>query len=571
MDPTPPPCAQCHAAEVAAWEGSHHALAERAVGADDTWATALGGVRIVGVEPLQQALVPVGEGRLQAHSTAWDPTEHTTFPLHTDGRQEGEWGHWTGRGMTWNSRCAACHDTGVTKGLVGEGYATEVDALGVTCAACHGDAAAHALGGPAPGNDAMEDTCFACHLRRAELGVRLEPGLALLDFALPTLLDDPVFRADGLGLDEVFEGTNFASSGMHGAGVRCGDCHDPHSGALRAEGDALCDRCHQALPLPDTHPVHPDVQCVDCHMPRLTLMQRHPRRDHGFTSPRRGLEPDACAGCHAEHPATAEPDPQHLAFERVRSGGPLGDLDLHPANRWRHAAVLALLEGRPEGEAALAQALGSPDPLIRATAAGAWYVRSNEGLRPLQPLLVDPVRGVRVAAQRSWVSGGGSWDRAPDYRRYLDHNADDPATRAERGLGRVNSGDGGGVDDLIWAMEHDPGSAQLQIWASIGLSRVGRHPDAVRLLLKAEAAHPEDDEVLWSLAIGLAGLQRDAEAIARFERLVARVPDHGRAWRNLALLYRRTNDPKFTGALERAVALNPGDLELAAWQRSIQP
>ena len=566
-----PPCAQCHAAEAAAWEGSHHALAERPVGPDDAWATELGGVRIVGVDPLQQALVPAAEGRLQAHSTAWDPTERTTFELHTDGRQPGDWGHWTGRGMNWNSRCAACHDTGVTKGPVGDGYATEVDATGVTCAACHGDAAAHALGGTPPTNAAMEDTCFACHLRRAELGVRIEPGLALLEVAIPTFLDDPVFRADGLGLDEVFEGTNFASSAMHEAGVRCGDCHDPHSGALRAEGDALCERCHASIPLPAAHPVHPDVDCVECHMPRLTVMQRHARRDHGFTSPRRGLQPDACAACHPEHPATAEPDPQDIAFERVRNGGELGDLDLQPTNRWRRAAVLRLLRDRPEGEAPLLEALGSPDPLIQSAAAGAWYMRSNLGIRPLEPLLQDPVRAVRVAAQRSWVEGGGAWERASDYRRYLDHNADDPATRAERGLARVNSGDGGGIDDLLWAIVHDPNSAPLRIAASIGLSRVGRHPEAVRLLLDTEAAHPDDAEVQWSLAVGLAGLQRDAEAIARFEGLVQRDPDHARAWRNLALLYKRTNDPKFMGALERALALDPSDRELAAWRRSLQP
>ena len=30
--------------------------------------------------------------------------------MFTDDRQPGEWGHWTGGGLTWNGRCAACHD-----------------------------------------------------------------------------------------------------------------------------------------------------------------------------------------------------------------------------------------------------------------------------------------------------------------------------------------------------------------------------------------------------------------------------------------------------------------------------
>ena len=54
-------------------------------------------------------------------------------------------------------------------------------------------------------------------------------------------------------------------------------------------------RCHSGgypgspVIQPDQHMFHPNEtpggRCVDCHMPQTTYMQRHPRRDHGFTIP----------------------------------------------------------------------------------------------------------------------------------------------------------------------------------------------------------------------------------------------------------------------------------------------
>ena len=49
-----------------------------------------------------------------------DPRSNQWFNVYgeEDG-QPGEWGHWTGRGMTWNYMCADCHKTALRRGYDG--------------------------------------------------------------------------------------------------------------------------------------------------------------------------------------------------------------------------------------------------------------------------------------------------------------------------------------------------------------------------------------------------------------------------------------------------------------------
>ncbi len=97
---------------------------------------------------------------------------------------------------------------------------------------------------------------------------------------------------------------------MYHKNVRCSDCHDPHSAKLRATGNALCIRCHEAgkfdTPSHHFHKVgSTGAQCVECHMPETTYMKVDPRRDHSFRVPRPDLTkslgvPNACNRCHQD-------------------------------------------------------------------------------------------------------------------------------------------------------------------------------------------------------------------------------------------------------------------------------
>ena len=302
---------------------------------------------VFGIRPLQQVLLPQEGGRLQAFTIAWDTTRKTWFSLHTDGPvPPGDNLHWSGRYQNWNLMCGECHTTAYRKGYDDEHdrYATTWAEPNVGCQACHGAGRAHAESAgrlaatgaraqrpvPTPnralaGAHAQVDQCAACHARRTRLVEDAVAGAPLFDQFVPDNLRPGLYHADGQQLDEVFEYGSYRQSRMYQAGVACTDCHDPHRGRLRADGNALCTACHNPTPdrgrFPGLQPKDYDApahhfhrgggagsQCVDCHMPSRNYMVVHPRRDHAIRIPRPDLSartgaPDACTGCHAERGA----------------------------------------------------------------------------------------------------------------------------------------------------------------------------------------------------------------------------------------------------------------------------
>jgi tetratricopeptide (TPR) repeat protein len=378
-------CSSCHEAEVERWKGSHHALAMQKA----TEATVLGnfgsahiehfgvattffrdGDRFMvrtggpdgalheypiaytfGVYPLQQYLIALPGGRLQALGIAWDsrPTERggqRWFPLYPNQNlKPGDPLHWTGRDQTWNYQCAGCHSTNLKKNydLAHNAYATSWTDLDVACEACHGPGARHvawaktraktgsydpkmgltnwlkptdgghwemnpetgiarrALPNPPPragegrvGVSTEVETCAACHSRRKVNAKDPSPGELYLDAYLPALLEPGLYHADGQIDGEVYEYGSFLQSRMHAAGVTCSNCHDPHSAKLLAEGNGLCSQCHlpARFDVAEHHHHQPGsagAQCVNCHMPTKTYMVVDARRDHSIRVPRPDL------------------------------------------------------------------------------------------------------------------------------------------------------------------------------------------------------------------------------------------------------------------------------------------
>jgi len=315
---------------------------------------------VFGVSPLQQLLLDVGRGHLQALSVAWDtrPREaggQRWFDLHPGVQvPPGDALLWKGPQFTWNFMCADCHSTGVAKNYdpQTQSYATTYAEVDVACEACHGPGAEHAKAvqagrpsasapgfrslvrpegrrwllpdgapiahleqdgqtAPAIAKSAELESCAPCHSRRSDLGpAPAAPDQSYHDRYRLALLDDGLYFADGQSDDEVFVHGSFLESRMHRAGVTCSDCHEPHSQKLRAEGNALCGQCHRPEVF-DTpaHHFHPadsaGAACVSCHMPARTYMVLDDRRDHRFGLPQPGIAqtlqaPDACTGCHAK-------------------------------------------------------------------------------------------------------------------------------------------------------------------------------------------------------------------------------------------------------------------------------
>ena len=218
-----------------------------------------------GFEPLQQYLVEMPDGRLQALTIAWDTKEKRWFDLYPDQKIEpGDPLHWTGRGMNWQVMCAECHSTDVHTAFDPnrKTYSSRWKDIDVGCEACHGPGSLHVsiikehwffhdrhhgtglVSLRKAASQIQIDTCGRCHVRGSQIQRGFRPGDSLLDHVRPEILDGPAYYADGQIREEDFDYTSFHLSLMYHKGVRCTDCHDPHSAQLVAQGNALCCRCH---------------------------------------------------------------------------------------------------------------------------------------------------------------------------------------------------------------------------------------------------------------------------------------------------------------------------------------
>ena len=483
-------CASCHPDEIARWTGSHHQLAAAQLDPAahsarfDGTAVRAGAVTIVpssagslgfavtddsgtkrfevshtlAVEPLQQYLVTGDRGRLYVAPIAWDVAQARWI----DPSAEGAVGnptdalHWTGITGTWNHMCAECHTTRYEEGYdaATDTYASRQAAMGVTCAACHGADGKHRLDTQA----AELDVCGDCHSRREAVASRpLEPA-ALLDHAVPDLLDrgipahlEPAVFTPLGGIQpehEAFELGPFLQSKMYEKGVRCTDCHDPHAGTLRAEGNAVCTRCHDA-PVYDAtrhHGHQPSTgatACITCHMQTATYMKVDVRHDHHFRVPdpatSRALgAPDPCSGCHADDGRldgmAPRDDPAsrfaHLVA-RNRESDPaaiplthraVSDTSMGSFRRASAAAILGKLDDRSDATSLIVAARDA-DPLVRAAAVKAmsrWTQPSSPNVplpkalpetltQALTRALVDPVAAVRLAAIEGLPRPSPAW------------------------------------------------------------------------------------------------------------------------------------------------------------------
>ena len=303
-----------------------------------------------GFYPLQQYLVELDDGFIQVLNIAWDSRTakqggQRWFHLQPDENITPEHPFfWNRHFQNWNSRCADCHSTNVTKNYSAylHSYKTTWSEINVACEACHGPGSEHVSmasnnkftepGKGFPFNlertpswsftvgDAIANPkglktpthinmCGRCHSRRSQL-VEKAAGQDLDDTAALQLLNSESYFPDGQIRDEVFVLGSFLQSKMHAAGVTCSNCHNAHTGKVRIEGNGLCSQCHLAevYDTPEHHHHKKNTNgaaCVNCHMPERTYMQVDPRRDHKFGVPRPDLSlalgvPNACTDCHQQ-------------------------------------------------------------------------------------------------------------------------------------------------------------------------------------------------------------------------------------------------------------------------------
>ncbi len=162
------------------------------------------------------------------------------------------------------------------------------------------------------------ESCAQCHSRRRVLKEGYQPGQPYHDFFATELIREQLYHNDGQILDEVYVHGSFLQSKMYHKGIRCTDCHDPHTARLKHDGNQVCTSCHQHTAAKYDSPSHhrhqagsPGASCVECHMPETTYMAVDPRRDHSLRTPRPDLSvqyhaPNACTRCHLQMESAQE-------------------------------------------------------------------------------------------------------------------------------------------------------------------------------------------------------------------------------------------------------------------------
>jgi tetratricopeptide (TPR) repeat protein len=425
-----------------------------------------------GWQPLQQYLIPLGGGRVQCLPIAWDTQRKRWFHLYPGERiLHDDPLHWTRPLQNWNYMCAECHTTNLQKNfdLETNTYRTTFSEINVSCETCHGPGSLHSrladtkwffwdrrhgFGLPRlkdPDARVEIESCAPCHARRQVIYPGFLPGAKFLDHYVPEMLDGELYYPDGQILDEDFEYGSYLQSKMYAQGVRCSDCHDPHTAHVKYSDpggpwnqpvdDRVCTDCHMG-----THPAgkydtpahhyHPDAtqpgtRCVECHMVETTYMVVDPRRDHSFRNPRPDLTialgvPNACNLCHNDlsKGETAEwaeatlvewygerKGPPHFAHAIAagRRGEPGAERALEALTRRRdesgivRASAMLLLGryGNSTARAAASRLRDDDDGLVRLAAVRGFQGLSHEAAQRARGRAPrDPAQAAHIAELR---------------------------------------------------------------------------------------------------------------------------------------------------------------------------
>ncbi len=619
-----------------------------------------------GVDPLQQYLIPFPGGRYQAFGIAWDARSKPRggqrwLDLHPDEKlTPPDPLHWTGREQTWNYQCAECHSTDLRKNydLATDAYDTKWAEIDVSCEACHGPGSNHVAwaqarqGGAATSykesnglvvqlargqgdwvlrdrergiaewtgaarTTAELDVCARCHARRRPIVDPHPYGRPFLDTYAPALLEEGLYHADGQILGEVYEYGSFVQSRMFKAGVACADCHEPHSLALRKEGNALCGQCH--LPAKFDVPSHhrhaegsEAARCVSCHMPARTYMVVDPRRDHSFRVPSPDLSvemgtPNACNDCHRDaspkwaaekivawHGPTSASRRPHFAraIDAGRRGLVRAEADLAALARdpeqpgIARATALSLLPEYLSSASlpAVQSAINDEDPLVRTSALAALEaIPIDQRPRLAAPRLRDPLLLVRLVAAR--VLAGAPRETlttqwGADLDRAIQALIASENVSAERPESHVNLSN-------LFARLGRPAEAEAELRTALRLDprfipaivnladfyrAEGRETDAEHTLEEALRIAPDNAEAIHAMGLLRVRQGRREEAVHLLRRASALRPDNTRFAFVYAVGLDSAGDPAGAiGVLEEAHRKRPADREvlsaLASYER----
>ncbi|MBN1132152.1 MAG: tetratricopeptide repeat protein [Bacteroidales bacterium] len=571
-----------------------------------------------GVRPLQQYLIEFPGGRFQCLPIAWDnrPADdggQRWFHLYGSERIEpDDVLYWTRITQNWNYMCAECHSTNLRKNYNYEekDYQTTWSEIDVSCEACHGPCSEHVKWArfvEAGGNpesfpdlglvirlkdsdnatwifdpdsvtarrsvprqtDELVQMCSRCHSRRAVFTEEYFHGGSLLNTHWPSLLEEGLYFPDGQIQDEVYVYGSFLQSKMYMEGVVCKDCHEPHSGTVYVQGNALCYRCHMAgeYGTQEHHfhdPEKKGASCFECHMHERTYMVVDPRRDHSIRIPRPDLSarlgtPNSCNQCHTDK--STEWAAKYLAewygedilqtrhygeaFWAARKSYPeaqyelialASDIENPPMVR---ATAVSLLNNYPNPASAelLKKTIADRDPLLRFASLNVIQFSDPEMILDFCiPRLNDSIKLLRLLAANALTAVPpelipGSYnikirETLDEYIASLMINADHPTTHLNFGNLYLNLGDLSGAESSYkQAIEIEPSLVAPYINLADLYRRLDRDNEGKKLLENALEIYPDLAPVHYALGLLLVRLGNNDDAISHIRQAAQLAPE----------------------------------------------
>lgn len=614
---------------------------------------------VFGIRPLQQYLIEFPGGAYQCLPLCWDtrPKEdggQRWFHIYGDERIEpSDILFWTRITQNWNYMCSECHSTNLRKQYdrFEEEYNTVWSEIDVSCEACHGPGSEHVewaeaadrgqrfettgyLGlvirlketdgatwvfrDPEKGTaertvpkrtQALVEMCARCHARRSLVHEPYVHNRPFLDTHTPSVLEEQLYYPDGQIYEEVYVYGSFLQSKMFQAGVGCRDCHEPHSGKVFIQGNALCYRCHlQEKFGVHSHHFHKEDStgnlCVECHMVERTYMVVDPRRDHSMRVPRPDLSdrletPNACIQCHDHKDKSnrwaadycrqwygALQDGQtHYGeiFHAGRRGYPeaVGGLIGLANNRqnppMQRATALLLLGNYPSQEAfsAIRHNVNDPDPLIRAMAVQSLeMVNTNERIPLIKHLLKDPVRLVRVRTAFSLAAVSRN-QMTREERRLLDIaledykqvqyiNADHPTSHLNLGVLATQEGDQTAAEaEYRKAIELEPMLSHTYINLADLYRSQGRDDLGEKVLKQALELNPSFSDVYHALGLLFVRQKNYSKALEHLKKATELAQENARFNYVYGIaLHSRQKSQDALEVLKNALNFHPYDRDL---------
>ena len=579
-----------------------------------------------GYNPLQQYLVAMPGGRLQVTRQCWDVRKKKWFHQYAGQKIPAhDWLHWTGNAQNWNTTCAACHSTNLQKNYDPhtDNYHTSFSVLTVSCESCHGPGGMHIdyvnsqsykngtkvnhsyLNMTKGATQSAEiNTCAPCHSRRSEISADKIGSAEFLDDYIPQIPTKEFYYPDGQAKDEDYVYTSFLESKMYARGVKCSNCHNPHSGKALLAGNQLCLQCHAKTYDAYTHTFHQTgsvgSECRNCHMPANTYMGNDLRYDHTFRVPRPDLSvkygiPNTCNTCHRDKSALWASNAiikwyglhraYHFADDLIPASKADSANQTHILRLLNDTATPAMIKAaalyytkdidNEKSASILINSLHSENAQIRYQALRSLADFPPEIWLPaIGPALSDKVRAIRIAAADLCISVPP--DQVPATYGSALSNARIELEKSILYQTDFSTGDAMGGD--YYLKLHDYASAErfyllaLQKDTAMNYARLnlaalcnikGDNDRALHLLKQALRTDPANDRIYYNLGLLYNEMQNKKQARECLEKAISLNTRNPRVYYNYGLMLQNGNQiAKAIEIFRKGLAQSPGDEDL---------